>query len=155
MRRNHALEHATIAVLMENGVRPPLAGYSVPGGYLVYGRVSTEMLSAAASQALDRLQSGERELAISPYCGSNLVVGAALAGLFAGAVLYRPGGRLRRLPLVLAGSIVAAVAGRPLGKEAQRRYTTLPDARGVEITGVHGLGLASLHWVGTSFRVTT
>ena len=79
VRRNHALEHATIAVLIENGVRPPLAGYSVPGGFLVYGRVSTEMLSAASSQALDRLQSGERELAISPYCGSNLVVGAVLA----------------------------------------------------------------------------
>lgn len=152
VRRNHALEHATIAVLMENGVRPPLAGYSVPGGFLIYGLASTELLSAAASQALERLQSGERELAVSPYCGSNLVVGAALAGIFAGAVLYRPGGRLRRLPLVLAGSVVAAVAGRPLGKEAQRRYTTLPDAHGVEVTGVIRLGLSKLHWVGTRFE---
>ena len=151
VRRNHAVEHATIAVLMERGARPPLAGYSLPAGYLLYGSVTTQAASAAASEAVDRLRSGESEMAISPYCGTNLVVGAAIAGLFSALVLYPAGRRIRHLPLVAAGSLLAALAGRPIGQEAQRRYTTLPDVGSLEIAGVHRfeLGGHTIHWIGT------
>ena len=151
VRRNHALEHATIAVLMERGARPPLAGYSLPTGYLLYGRVLTEAASEAAAEALERLRSGESELAVSPYCGSNLVVGAAIAGLFSALVLYPSGRRVKRIPLVAAGAVLGALAGRPIGQEAQRRYTILADVGTTEITGVHRfeLGGHTVHWIGT------
>lgn len=149
VRQNHALEHATIAVLMESGTRPPLAGYSVANGFLIYGDISGEILSNAAGDALNRLKSGERELAVSVYCGTNLVVSATLAGLFAGAILKNSEHRWKLLPLVMAGGILAAIVGRPLGKEAQRRYTILTDTQDFEITGVQQLGPTRLHWVST------
>jgi hypothetical protein len=154
VRQNHALEHATIAVLMESGIDPPLAGYSVNNGFVVYGLVPTEILSKAASHALERLKSGERELAVSVYCGTNLVVSATIAGLFGAAILQKPRHRWKRLPLVLAGGILAAIVGKPLGKEAQRRYTTLPEVQNVEITDVGQLGLIRLHWISTRSLLT-
>ena len=82
IRRNHALEHATINLLMEGGKgSTPLAGNASPGGFFVYGNVSTEALSKAVGEAIERLRSGERGLAISPFCGTNLVVAAVLAGI--------------------------------------------------------------------------
>ena len=46
VRQNHALEHATIAVLQESGVRLPLAGYSTSGGFFIFGKASTEAITA-------------------------------------------------------------------------------------------------------------
>ena len=79
VRQNHALEHATIAVLMESGIRPPLAGYSVANGFLIYGDVCTDEVTEAAQEALGRMQNGEEGLAISPYCGTNIVTGTVLS----------------------------------------------------------------------------
>ena len=135
-RKNHALEHATIAVLMERGARPPLAGYSTPGGFFVYGSVSREEVTSAASEALGRLRAGHRELAISPYCGTNLVAGALLAGLLTGIAVRSSRSKLRRVPVVAAALVGSTFLGRPLGTLVQRHYTTLPDLRGAEITGV-------------------
>lgn len=153
-RRNHALEHGTVAILLGKGASPPLGGYSVPGGFFVFSREADESVVSAASEALQRLQTGESELAVSPYCGSNLVVGAVIAGLLSGLIMQGPRRRMWRLPLVAAAGVVAALLGRPIGQKSQRRYTTLADQRGVEITGVRGIGIgrSTIHWVSTRNR---
>ena len=150
-RRNHALEHATIAVLLDGGTRTPLAGNSTPGGFFIYGRVLTEEVTSAASEALRRLREGQRELAVSPFCGTNLVVGGLLAGLLVGIIMRRPRGQLRRLPLAAAAVVASVIAGRPLGKIVQERYTTLADVGALEIASVRGftVGGYMVHWVGT------
>ena len=153
MRRNHGLEHATIAVLLNRGVRPPLGGYATAGGFFVLGTMSSEEVQTAADEALERMKEGERGLAVSPYCGTNLVVTSLLAGLFCGLLLKRPDKRLQRLPLAAAGIIGAVFAARPLGDMVQRRYTTLADVESLQITVVKSLRLGSfyIHRVQTSF----
>ena len=68
-----------------------MAGIASPAGFHLYGSLSTKDVSAAASEALQRLRSGERELAVSPYCGTNLIVGALLAGVLSGIIMGREG----------------------------------------------------------------
>ena len=65
VRQNHALEHATVAMLLEGGIRPPLGGYSTPGGFFIFGRAPTDVVTQAATEALLRLTEGQRSLAVS------------------------------------------------------------------------------------------
>ena len=150
-RQNHALEHATIAILLQGGSRTPLAGNATPGGFFVYGKISTEEVQVAVSEALHRLQAGERELAVSPYCGTNLVVGALVAGLLTGLIAGTSRRRLGRVPLMATAILGAAWLGRPLGSLVQRRYTTLPDVEDLVVTGIRGVRLGGY----TAHRVRT
>lgn len=151
-RRNHALEHATVELLLEGGLRPPIGGYSIPTGFFIFGRVDTEQLSQKAHEALGRLKEGEAQLAISPYCGTNLAASALLAGVLISAILGpKHRRRYRRLPLAIAAGVGAAIVGRPIGMALQR-YTTLAAAETLEITGVlrlGSLGEFSMHMVNT------
>ena len=153
VRRNHGLEHATVSVLLEAGSPTPLGGYSTPGGFFIVGRVSADGVEAAAREALARLQAGRSELAVSPHCGTNIATGALLAGLVSRAILRR-GRWAVRLPLALAAVVAVTLLSRPLGNELQRRFTTLADAEGLEVTRVRRIwgGRLPLHRVSTLMR---
>ena len=150
-RQNHGLEHGTVTVLLEQGVRPPLAGYATPGGFFVYGRVSEEQVSSAASEALGRLQAGKRETAVSRYCGTNLAVGALIAAVLSGLILRRSRRPVARLPLLALGVLCATWLREPVGNMVQRHLTTLADAGDVRIGGVRSvrLGRFAIHRVRT------
>ena len=151
VRRNHALEHATVTMLLEAGTRTPLGGYSTPGGFFIFGRTSFEEVQAAAQQALAALQAGRDELAISPHCGTNIATAALLGGLLARAILAR-GRRIVRLPFAIAAMVGVGLLSRPIGNALQRHVTTLAELEGVEIIRVRRLwaGGLSLYRVSTS-----
>ena len=153
VRQNHALEHATIAVLQESGVRLPLAGYSTSGGFFIFGKASTEAIYRAAHDALSRLDAGERELAISPYCGTNLVTGALLAAVLSAVLMGRRQGRFRRIRGAAMAIVGASLLSRPMGKSLQRFYTTLADVSDMAIAEVGRIwaGPYTLHNVRTTF----
>ena len=154
VRRNHALEHATIAVLQADGARLPLAGYSTSGGFFIFGKASTQVIERAATDALSRLRAGERALAISPYCGTNLATGAFLAAILSGVLVGKKRGRLRRICGAAAAIVVASLLSRPVGKSLQRSFTTLADMSDVTIIEVGQLwaGHYTLHSVKTGFE---
>ena len=152
IRQNHGLEHATIAVLLERGARTPLAGNASPGGFFVYGRLSTEEVGLAAAEGLRRLQAGRSELAVSPYCGTNLLVGALVGGLISGIIMRRSKSLPRRVSAIAAAVVGASLLGRPLGNMLQRHVTTLAESEGVRITriGCFKLGEYTIHRVSTT-----
>ena len=136
LRRNHALEHATIAVLSgRRGLAGPLMGRASLSGFSIYGLVGATEVENAAREALERLQRGERELAISPLCGTNLAVAGLAAGL---ASLVAIGGRSRwqRWPQVLLATLLALLAAQPLGRWVQQHVTTSPYLAGTKIRRV-------------------
>ena len=154
IRRNHALEHATIAVLLGKvGPNTRLVGRATSDGFYIYGKVPTEKIRESAAEGLARLKQGESQLAVSPLCGTNLAVAGILAGL---ASLLALGNRSRweRAPNVLMAAVVAVVGAQPLGRLVQRYVTTSPDVQDLEIVEVTGAGrrLALLHKVKTAFR---
>ncbi len=141
VRRNHAIEHATIALLAARGHRPPMGGYSTPGGFWVYGNIPSDDVSGAARDALERLRAGESRLAVSPYCGTNLAVGIVGAILLAGLIRRRVANRAVRVPLVAAAVLGAIFVRRPVGMAAQREFTTLSEVGDAEVAGVRRMTL--------------
>ncbi len=153
-KRNHGLEHATISLLLEQLPHDrPMAGYSIPAGFLVLGNVTTEQVKENAEAGLARMKAGEADLAISPFCGTNIVVGAGLATLGTLAGYHMAGRGLRGLSRAFSNAVFAIVASRPLGRLAQQRYTTSADVGSMTIKSVthHQLGKLSVHWVATEF----
>jgi len=153
IRRNHALEHATIAVMMTRQGPMRVVGRASADGFYVYGDVSTEHLRAFADEALGRLQKGESHLAVSPLCGTNLLVAGVIAGV--GSYLAAGTGKKRfdGLSNALLAAIVGVLASQPIGRLIQKHGTTSPDLEGVRIVSVERMGrrLAKLHKVRTAF----
>lgn len=152
IRRNHALEHATIHVLDERHPGLRLAGRSDWGGFTLYGPTGRSEVRAAVFEALDRLKAGESGLAIHPRCGTNLSLGITLAGLATYAAF-----RGRRRPILVKalqwglGLGAAAVVARPLGAAAQGLLTTSVDLRHLSVASIRSLerGSVVVHRVDT------
>lgn len=150
-RRNHALEHATIHLLSARFPERPLAGHSNPTGFFLLGDVPTEHVREAATEALTRLQNGERGLAIHPGCGTNYVVSGGLAALFAfwgmsGTKNNRQ--RWERMPMLVVLSSLAFIVGQRLGPALQNRITTEPDPGELAILDIYPVA-KSIHRVVT------
>ena len=79
LRRNHALEHATIVVMMEREPGRKLNGFSTDEGFFVQGARSFEEVESAAREALRRLRRGEKGLAVHRNCGTTIVAANLLA----------------------------------------------------------------------------
>jgi len=144
IRRNHALEHATIHILGALPARAVLVGRSDARGFFLLGNVATEAVEAAVLQAQARLQAGEDRLAIHPNCGTNLITGAALAG--SASFLVAAMGRRRRWtdwldqwPLALLAASLGLILAQPLGTVLQRRITTEARLGSLRVTSVHRL----------------
>jgi hypothetical protein len=143
VRRNHALEHATMSVLSERYRNLRLVGRSSLWGFYVYGNVPTEGLLAAAQEGLRRLKSGQRQMAIHPNCGSNLAVAGILAGVGAFLALGGASGkskgwleRLARVPLACTAAMLGIVLAQPLGTALQTHVTTQANVGDLRIAGV-------------------
>jgi hypothetical protein len=152
IRRNHALEHATINILSLRFPFRRLAGYSFPGGFYILGDISTEDLREAAVQALVRMNNGERNLAIHEHCGTNYVASGVVTGLLAWlgmAGAKRNRDKVERLPLIIALVTFGLIASQPLGPVIQERVTTSSDLEGLSIVDVFPIvfGQFSLHRV--------
>ena len=84
IRRNHALEHATIAIaLSKSDKHGVVAGNSTQGGFFVYGDIPDDVLSESASEALERLKAGEKDSGHLPllwhqHCGGRRTGGTGV-----------------------------------------------------------------------------
>ena len=152
VRRNHALEHATISILLSrHGPHMRILGRAAPDGFYIYGDIPTERLREFAQEGLARLQRGESHLAVSPLCGTNLAVAGVLAGV---GSLIAMGGRARPqgIPGAIMAAMLAVIAAQPLGRLVQKHLTTSPELDGVHIVSVDSMGkrFPRLHKVRTA-----
>jgi hypothetical protein len=143
LRQNHALEHATISLLTQKvGLNVRMVGRTTVDGFYVYGDIPTEALREAATEGLARLRGGEQELAVSPFCGTNLAVAGIMAGV---ACLLALGGkdRRRQLPRAILIATWAIIAAQPIGRIVQKYVTTSPNLSNVTIKRITRRGVAS------------
>lgn len=135
LRRNHALEHATIAVMMERDPGRKFNGFSTDEGFFVQGVRSLEEVDSAAREALKRLRSGESKLAIHRNCGTTIVAANLLAAIFflaaLGVGLYLGGNAL--YALILLGVVLSFALRVPLSLLLQRFVTTDSDLTNAEV----------------------
>ena len=138
LRRNHALEHATIAVMMEREPGRKFNGFSNDDGFFVQGVRSLEEVDDAAREAISRMQAGEKKLAIHRNCGTTIVAANLIAavafisviaiGLFAGMSLG-----LNFYLLIVAGMLASLMLRVPLSLFLQRFVTTQHDLSNAEV----------------------
>ncbi len=139
LRQVHALEHATVWVLGErNGAgntsysttarqldNDALGGLSTDQGFYLYGQLNLAQLRRAVPIALQRLTTGEWDLAVHPRCGTNLSVGMFLtAGLALGAHLLLPRGPIEQFIGLGLAAVTATQLTPDVGILAQRYLTT-------------------------------
>jgi membrane protein implicated in regulation of membrane protease activity len=158
LRRNHALEHGTIAVMMEREPGRKLNGFSTDDGFFVQGVRSLAEVESAAREAIRRLQNGEKGLAVHRNCGTTIVAANLLAAIFffvaLGLGLLYLGSSY--IYLLIVGSVVLAFVLRvPLSLLLQRFVTTDADLKNAEVgwvepaqpgdlkSGIFGLLLAA------------
>ncbi len=143
VRRNHALEHATLHVLAQRKPHTSMAGQSDFFGFWILGDVTLEEVRESVAEALQRLRNGEAELAIHPFCGTNLAAAAFLGGAAALFAFLGSGKRLRdkleRLPLAISLSGLSLLLARPLGAWLQRNLTTSAEAMTLEVSDIRPL----------------
>jgi membrane protein implicated in regulation of membrane protease activity len=158
LRRNHALEHGTIAVMMEREPGRKLNGFSTDDGFFIQGVRSLAEVESAAREAISRLQNGEKGLAVHRNCGTTIVAANLLAAIFflvalGLGILYLGSNYLY---LLILGSVVLAFVLRvPLSLLLQRFVTTDADLKNAEVgwvepaqpgdlkSGIFGLLLAA------------
>ena len=142
MRRNHALEHATLNLLAKSRSHLRLAGYSDAGGFWVVGEVPIVDLQKAVGEALARLGNGESALAIHANCGTNYVVPGFFAGTAAWLAMMGSdkdesfSKKMDRWSLVILVVTVAFLLTRPLGPKFQDKVTTDPRVNGMQIVQI-------------------
>jgi Domain of unknown function (DUF6391) len=132
LRQVHALEHATVWVLSQSlstatasADNELLGGMSTDQGFYLYGHVNTSQLRQAVQSALQRIASGEWDLAVHPRCGTNLSVAMLLtAGFAVGINLVLPRGPILQLLGLGAAATAAAQLAPDVGALAQRYVTT-------------------------------
>ena len=153
VRRNHSIEHATVTLLLERGAGAPMGGYSIPPGFVIWSRATLDDVSLAAQDAMDLLKAGHSDLAISPYCGTNIAAYAVVGGLTAKLVIGRRKGFWAVAGGVATALIAAALLGKPLGRFFQSHFTTLPDVSGAELMGIRQIlkSPVLVVWFGTKY----
>ena len=152
LRQNHALEHATMSILIRKvGLNVRVVGSATIDGFYVYGDIPTEAIRGAATEGLARLQRGEQQLAVSPFCGTNITVAGIMAGI---ACLLVLGGKDRRqlLPRAILVATWAIIAAQPIGRIVQKYLTTSPILSDVTIKRItrRGIGTRILHKIETA-----
>jgi hypothetical protein len=152
IRRNHALEHATVSILLARSGPTRVIGRAATDGFYIYANVPTERLREFANEALMRLQRGESHLAVSPLCGTNIAVAGVLAGFASYLAIGARRTELSGVSGAVAAAIVAVLASQPLGRLIQKHYTTSPDLDGLRIVSVEPMrkGASTLHKVRTA-----
>lgn len=150
MRRNHALEHGTVSILLAKlGPDIRLVGRAVNDGFYIYGKIPTAAIEASAHEALLRLKGGEAGLAVTPLCGTNIAVAGVLTGI-ASVASMGPKRRFDRWPNIFTAAMLGVVAAQPVGQLVQKYLTTSPDLQSTEILGVHMTGRGLVHKVRTN-----
>lgn len=156
IRRNHALEHATIHVLNQRYPRVPLVGRSDSRGFFLYADLPVEAIASAVKDALARLRAGEKDLAVHPNCGTNMLTSGVLSGAAAyfsllGVRSHSWRDRLDRLPLAIMAAILGSLVARPLGQRVQEKWTTDPTPGNLAVASIQ----VTQRGGGKLFRVKT
>ncbi len=139
IRKNHAMEHATIHLLTQAKPGVSVSGYSFIKGYWLLGRVELEDVQKAAEMALARLNNGEKKLAIHPNCGTNLaVIGlcTAAAAMITTMDTKDDDSFINRFSAYTTAGLIGALAGKPLGPKVQKKITTDANVKDISIVSI-------------------
>ena len=141
VRRNHALEHATINLISQRHPEAQVVGFSGPLGFTLYTSLPAKAVVPVIPQALTRIQQDEPQLRIHANCGTNIVVKAMMTTL---ATLIGLGhaekrtwrDHVERLPNMVMLNVLALTLSDPIAFWMQANVTTAADVSRMEIASI-------------------
>jgi len=139
VRRNHALEHATVTLLLNRlGPDVRLVGRANCDGFLLFGDLPTDAIKECVAEALVRLKRGEGFWAVTPLCGTNIATAGFLASVGTMLATKMSKGKPGRdvLPNAVAAGMIGVTLAQPVGRLIQKHITTSPDLADFEIVEV-------------------
>lgn len=140
IRRNHALEHATLHILETRQPNLRAGGRATAQGFYLYGDLPDEAaVRMAADEAIRRMRAGQRDLAVHPRCGTNIVAAGFLSGALALLGIVAADRRApwyMQLPNAILGAMIGALLAHPLGAWMQARVTTSAEMGGVRVRSI-------------------
>jgi hypothetical protein len=155
IRRNHAVEHATIHILSKQHPTRAISGYSDTRGFWIIGPIPGEDVRLAVDEAIKRLQGGESRLAYHPNCGTNIVTTGVVTGFSAWIAMLGSGKKMSdkidRLPMVFLLSTLAVIMAQPLAYNLQVKGTTTSDLGEFAIRRIEDVSRGAIQ----AFRVFT
>ena len=154
VRRNHALEHATLHMLAERISNLSGAGRASHNGFYLYGNFEMSEIAAATNEAIKRMNAGNTKLAIHPGCGTNLVTAGFLTGGLALLMARLAGRRARwyeQLSGAVFGGLIGAFLAQPLGPWMQANVTTSANMKGMRVRSIRHsqMGRINVHFIET------
>jgi len=135
IRRNHALEHATVNVLEKYAGRSlPISGIAQENGFIISGLQDPDLIIDAAQEGLHLLKQGDCRLAIHRKCGTSIAIANFVAAAIFLLILIFTG-HFSILTIIFA-LLLANVLGPYLGEFSQKYFTTSCDVKEIEIEGI-------------------
>ena len=135
LRKNHALEHATINVLEERvGRKNIFSGYARENGFYVFGPASPYEIFSSSIEGRERLINGEKNLAIHNRCGTSIAVASFLTFLVFLILLILT--HSINIFLLLLAFLIGEILGPPLGKLTQAYFTTDANVSDIKIVDI-------------------
>jgi len=135
IRRNHAIEHATINVLEESaGHRLNVSGLSKEDGFYIAGIQNQEMIEQAAVNGLRLLKSGNCQLAIHRRCGTDVAIANFISAVVFFMLLFSTG--LFSFLNIIVALLLSNLVSPYLGEIIQKYFTTSCEVGNMEIVGL-------------------
>lgn len=135
IKRNHAIEHATINVLEQlAGHHLNISGLSREDGFYIAGIQNPEMVEDAAIQGLKLLKQGNCQLAIHRRCGTDIAIANFLSALIFLILLFTTG--MFSLLNIIIALLLSNLISPYLGEYVQKYFTTSCDVANMEIVGL-------------------
>ena len=131
LRKNHALEHATVNILEKEYGYRRLSGYATEEGFYIIGAGNVNYVLEAAHRGLQLMKNGQRELAVHINCGTSRIVANFVSAIIFLLLLFTTG-QLSIVNVIIA-LLVSHLFSTFLGKAVQRRFTTLARVEELEI----------------------
>ena len=135
IRRNHAIEHATINVI-EQSVGYPLniSGLSQENGFYIAGIQDAGVVEEAAVRGLNLLKQGHCDLAIHRRCGTDIAI-ANLTTALIFLILLSSTGMVNIFNIIIA-LLISNLTSPYVGQYIQRYFTTSCDVKNTDIVGL-------------------
>jgi len=135
LRKNHAIEHATINLLEQKaGHRLNVSGLSKEDGFYISGIQNPEIVEDAAIRGLNLLKQGSCQLAIHKRCGTDMAIANFVSALIFLILLFSTG--MFSILNILIALLLSNLISPYLGEYVQKYFTTSCDVANMEIVGL-------------------
>ena len=135
IRRNHAIEHATINVLEQSaGYQLNISGLSQENGFYIAGIQNPEIVDGASIRGWNLLKQGNCQFAIHRRCGTDIAIANFVTALIFLILLFSTK-TVSILNIVIA-LLISNFISPYLGEYVQKYFTTSCDVKNTEIVGL-------------------